>query len=587
MVRKTGLLALMIVPFAGGCWGGPTQKVDGADPVEAALTTADEYVSAYFDQFPEEAFEAGFPDAPQDRFSDRSAGALGAWREREDGWLERLAAIDPASLAGTDAATPYAYARERLEASRAMRACRMPLWNVSPSSTGWPALMAMSFANQPVATPEDRTAILALARDAARFVDTELENLTQGLRLGYAAPVPNVDAVVSLIDEILDAELEATPFWSPAERDESGELAQALPAVVEDEIRPAIRRLRDFLAGPYRDGAREAIGVDANPDGAECYRAAIRFHTTLQLSPDEIHQNGLDRMAEIETEMLEITRRRFGTDDVPAVLERLRSEREFTFGSEEEVLEYVHAAIDRARVATPRWFGAVPKSKVVVRPYPAYQQRTGGGFYSAGGPDAPGVYELGTHEPEKLPRAGLEATTFHETYPGHHLQSKVALERPGLHPVLKFFYNSGMGEGWALYSERLANEMGLYSDDVDRLGMLSNEAFRAARLVIDPGMHALGWSRQQAVEYMLTHTAESESSVEYEVNRYLAVPAQATAYLTGSLEIQRLRAEAEARLGEKFDIRDFHDRVLEDGTITLGMLGDKIETWITAQADAE
>jgi len=286
MVRKTRLLAFVIVPFAWGCWSGPTQKMDGADPVEAALRTADEYVSAYFDQFPEEAFEAGFPGAPADRFSDRSAGALGAWHEREDGWLERLAAIDPVSLAGTDAATPYVYARERLEASRAMRACRMPLWNVSPSSTGWPALMAMSFANQPVATPEDRTAILALARDAARFVDTELENLTQGLRLGYTAPVPNVDAVVSLIDEILDAELEATPFWSPAERDESGELAQALPAVVEDEMRPAIRRLRDFLAGPYRDGAREAIGVDANPDGDECYRAAIRFHTTLQLSPD-------------------------------------------------------------------------------------------------------------------------------------------------------------------------------------------------------------------------------------------------------------------------------------------------------------
>jgi uncharacterized protein (DUF885 family) len=583
MIRKTRLVALTIVPFAWGCVGGPTQKGDGADPVEAALTTADEYVSAYFDQFPEEAFEAGFPDAPTDRFSDRSAGALAAWHEREDRWLERLAAIDPGSLAGTDAAAPYAYARERLEASQEMRACRMPLWNVSATASGWPGLLAMSFANQPVATPEDRAATMALARDAARFVRTELENLTKGLGLGYTAAVPNVDAVLGLIDEILGAELEATPFWSPAERDESGELAEALPAVVENEIRPAIQSMREFLAGPYREGARQAIGVDANPEGADCYRAAIRFHTTLRLGPDEIHQNGLDRMAEIEAEMLEITRRRFGTDDVPAVLERLRSEREFTFGSEEEILEFVHAAIDRARAATPQWFGLVPKGEVVVRPYPAYQRRTGGGFYSGGGPDKPGVYELGTHEPTELPRAGLEATTFHETYPGHHQQVKVALERPGLHPVLKYFFNSGMGEGWALYSERLADEMGLYSDDVDRLGMLSNEAFRAARLVVDPGMHALGWSRERAVDYMRTHTAESESSIEYEVNRYLAMPAQATAYLTGSLEIQRLRAEAETRLGEHFDIRSFHDRVLEDGTITLGMLGEKIEAWIASQ----
>ncbi len=566
--------------------GTPSEKADAgvvADPVAAALTTADEYVTAYFHQFPEEAFEAGFPGAPADRFSDRSVEALAAWRAREDGWLERLAAIDPSTLSGTDAATPYSYARERLEASRAMRVCRMPLWNVSATATGWPGLLAMSFANQPVETPEDRAAALTLARDAARFVDTDRENLIEGLRVGYTAAVQNVDAVLKQIDEILDAEIEATPFWSLADRDESGEIAEKLPAVVENEIRPAIQRMRDFLAGPYRDGAREAIGVDANPDGAACYRASIRFHTTLPLTPEQIHQNGLDRMAEIEAEMLEIAQRRFGTDDVPAVLERLRSEREFTFGSEEEILEFVHAAIDRGRVAGPEWFGVVPQAEVLVRPYPAYQQRTGGGFYSAGAPDKPGVYELGTYEPAKLPRAGLEATTFHETYPGHHQQAKVALERAGLHPALKYFYNSGMGEGWALYSERLADEMGLYSDDVDRLGMLSNEAFRAARLVVDPGMHVLGWSRQQAIDYMLSHTAESETEIDYEVNRYLAMPAQATAYLTGSLEIQRLRAEAEARLGDDFDIRSFHDRVLEDGTITLGMLGAKIETWIASQ----
>jgi len=207
---------------------------------------------------------------------------------------------------------------------------------------------------------------------------------------------------------------------------------------------------------------------------------------------------------------------------------------------------------------------------------------SGGGFYSAGSADGtrPGKYELGTYRPETISKAGLEATAFHETYPGHHMQVSVGLERAGLHPILQFFFFSGSGEGWALYTERLADEMGIYSGDIDRLGMLSNEAFRAARLVVDPGMHALGWTRQQAIDYMLANTAESEASVSSEVNRYIAVPAQATAYLTGSLEIQELRKLASDQLGDQFDIRAFHDLIIADGTVTLGMLRKKVEKWI-------
>jgi uncharacterized protein (DUF885 family) len=228
-------------------------------------------------------------------------------------------------------------------------------------------------------------------------------------------------------------------------------------------------------------------------------------------------------------------------------------------------------------------------AEVQLKPYPDYMRRTGGGFYSAGSADGsrPGTYEFGTYSPRDLSRGGgFEATTFHETYPGHHMQVYVALEGPGVHPVLKYFFSSGLGEGWALYTERLADEMGLYSSDVDRLGMLSNEAFRAARLVVDPGMHALGWSRQEAIDYMVTNTAESEVGIASEVDRYIAVPGQATAYLTGSLVIQELRARAEAELGDEFDIREFHDLVIEDGTIGLGMLQEKINRWIELNSDA-
>jgi uncharacterized protein (DUF885 family) len=536
-------------------------------------------MNAYFEHVPEEAFEAGFPDAPADRFGDRGAKARSAWEQREDAWLERLRAIDPGTLAGTEAAVPYAYARERLEATVQRRVCQADLWNVSPTWTGWPAVVASALANQPVSTPEERRDALARARDAARYIDTDTANLREGLSLGVTASRSSVHAVLVQLDAILEADASASPFYSPAARDETGELAGPLQQVIVSAILPAVRRQRELLAGEYAKAARGEIGVSANPDGEACYAASLRFYTGLQLTPEDIHARGLAQIEMLQAEMLKIARRSFDTDDVPGLLERLRSERQYTFGSEQEILEFVHDAVARAEAAVPNWFGFVPEAPVIVRPYPAYQKRTGGGFYSAGSPGQPGVYELGTYAPKELPRAGLQATAFHETYPGHHLQSQVALRRAGLHPVLRYFFNSGMGEGWALYTERLADEMGLYSQDIDRLGMLSNEALRAARLVVDPGMHALGWTRQQAIDYLLEHTAEGEGSAASEIDRYIAGPGQATAYMIGALEIGRLRALAERRQGEAFDICTFHDLVLEDGTITLGMLAEKIEAW--------
>jgi uncharacterized protein (DUF885 family) len=534
-----------------------------SDPVATVLAVADEYLVGYYRQFPEDAFVNGYPDAPTDRFSDRSAAARAAWARREDEWLARLASLDPARLEGTEAALPYAYVRELLEASVGVRVCRNDLWNVSPTFNGWPAVVSDALANQSVGTPAERAAALARVRDVARLVDTERANLAEGLKLGLSAARSSVDAVVQQLDEILAAEVPATPFYSPAERDESGELKASVGAVIGNEILPAVRRYRDFLAGEYLNAARVAPGVSANPEGAACYAAAVRFWTSLPLTAEQLHANGLEQIAKIETEMRAIARRSFATDDLAGLLQRLRSERQYAFGSEQEILDFVRAAIDRAAAASPAWFGYVPKAEVIVRPYPAYRQETGGGSYSSGVPGQPGVYELGTYEPEKLPRAALEATTFHETYPGHHLQGAVALQRAGLHPALRYFWNSGSGEGWALYSERLADEMGLYSGDIDRLGMLSNESLRAARLVVDSGIHALGWSRQQAIDYLLAHTASSAGGAASQIDRYIAVPGQSTAYMTGkelrvvSDEVARKTMQQWMEYPAKFATRHF------------------------------
>jgi len=542
-------------------------------------------VAGYYDEYPEDAYEVGYP-APLDRMGDHTLENIAAWRAREDAWVDRLQAIDASVLEGTEAAVPYTFSLERLQASIARRVCQTHLWNVSPTWTGWQNFFGGVFAKQPVGTAESRANTLARARDVARYIDTEIANLQTGMMEGFTAPRSNVTVVVAQIEALMSVSAEESPFYEPALRDGDPAFAAELAAIISDEIVPAAQRYRNFLNNEYLSAARESIGVTTDPGGRECYLASVNFHVTLSLTPEEIHNNGLREIERIQAEMSEIGLRSFGTGDVKTLLEMVKADPANAFETQDEIIVFAQDAVDRAKVAMPDWFGFVPQAEVALKPYPDFMQRTGGGFYSAGAADGstPGTYEFGIHDPSDLNRGdGFEATTFHETYPGHHMQVYVAIEGPGVHPVLKFFFTSGLGEGWALYSEKLADEAGLYASEVDRLGMLSNEAFRAARLVVDPGMHALGWSREEAVDYMLANTAASRGGIESEISRYIAVPGQATSYLTGSLLIQELRGQAEEALGDRFDIRQFHDLVIEDGTVTLTMLETKIKAWIEAE----
>ncbi len=564
----------------------PAPRPDSAnDAVAEALAIADEYVAGYYEQFPEEAYETGYP-AALDRMGDHGPAARMAWMDREDVWLSRLRAIDPALLKGTDAAVPYTFSRERLEAAAARRVCRTQLWNVSPTWTGWQNFFPGVFAKQPVGTERARSDAIARARDVARYIDTEIENLRIGIDEGFTAPRSNVERVIGQLEGLLSVSAEETPYFDPATRDGDQAFGAEMATAISEDIFPAVRRYRLFLAEEYLPAARDEIGVTSDPGGRDCYLASVLFHATLPLTPEEIHEAGLREMERIQREMREIGGRSFGTEDVPELLRLVRADPANSFETPEEIVAFAQEAVDRAKSAMPDWFGFVPQAEVALKPYPDYRRVTGGGFYSAGAADGstPGTYEFGTFEPGNLNRGGgFEATTFHETYPGHHMQVSVGLEGTGVHPVLKYLFSSGLGEGWALYTERLADEADLYTAEVDRLGMLSNEAFRAARLVVDPGMHALGWSREEAVDYMLANTAASRGGVESEVSRYIAVPGQATAYLTGSLVIQDVRRKAEAALGDQFDIRAFHDRVIQDGTITLTMLQAAIDEWIAAE----
>lgn len=582
------LTLIIVALILGACSEPPADEpADSTAGSSAALVNriANEFVHGYYSHYPEDVYEIGYPDAPMDRFGDHSEESDAAWDTQVDHWLAQLKGIDPSSISDTPTALTYVFSRAQIQALVDRRVCQQALWNISPTWTGWQFMVASTLAIQPVDTAEQRADALARAVDTARFLKIEVSNLRRGQDLGYTAGENNVTAVIDQVSSLIDTPTTESPFYSPASRADDEEFVAAYTEVLENDVRNAMIAYRDFLANDYQ--GHDGPGVGANPDGARCYAASVRFWASSSMAPDEIHRKGLSEMARIQSEMLEIAKTSFGTNDVKALLSELRSNPEYTFASEQEMLDTITAAVARGKAAVGDWFGYVPEAELRIVQSPPYEKDSGGGFYSVGLADGsrPGIYTVGTYNPTAISRAGPESTAFHESYPGHHLQMTVALRNDSAHPIFRYMTVSGTVEGWALYTERLADEMGLYSSDLARLGMLSNEAYRAARLVIDPGMHVMGWTRDEAIQYMLDHTTESRGGVEGEVDRYSAVPGQATSYLIGSLEIQRLRRRAEEALGDDFDIREFHDRVLAAGGVTLPMLGATIEAWINRAAE--
>jgi uncharacterized protein (DUF885 family) len=581
-VRSSFVLMVCLV----GC-GDAAREPGGTEEASAAAgqvsRLADEYVAAWFERFPEAATQRGIPGTDHGRVTDNSPAALARWRAREDAWLARARAIQASRLEGDPNWVTYGILQELLEGAVASRVCRRELWAVSSGPTGWQASYALLAGLQPVGSDSLRRQAVRRVEGLARYIQTETDNLRQGARQGYTAPKVIVEAVIRQLNGILRTPADSSPFVSPAVRDTSPGFTADLTAAVAQRLYPAVRRYRDYLAGEYLAAARAQPGVAAIPGGVQCYRAEVRRFTTLDVSPDEVFAAGEREMEAVRAEMLALAKRSFGTSDLTGLLQRLRSDPAFTYRTRDEIVEVSKAAIERARQASPAWFGIRPRAGLEIRQHPEFRQREGAvAQYSAATEDGtrPGIYWISTYRPEVIPRAYGEATAFHEGIPGHHLQVAIAQERTGAHPVTRYFGFSGFGEGWAMYSEGLADEMGLYSNHVARMGLLASRAWRAARLVLDAGIHARGWTREQAVEYLGRTTTMSPVQLQGEVDRYISWPGQATSYMLGNLEIRKVRAEAERRLGSRFDIRAFHDRVLGNGGVTLPMLREQVERWV-------
>ena len=547
---------------------------------ERVRALADAYLAAYFKRFPETVTQYGVPGHRQDTLTDNSLAAQKVWEAREEAWLAELKGMDPTAIANAPLRATYAIVRQTIEGAVAKRVCRDELWNVS-QMTGWQVNAGYLVTIQPVGTDAAREDALARWRMLPAYIDTEIANLREGIRLGYTAPKLNVRIVIDQVRSLATTPLKDSPFGSPSSRDTLPAFQKEFDALVDEEINPAADRYADFLEQEYLPKAREAPAVSANPNGAACYDASVLYHSSAPKTAKDVHAIGLQQIDALTKEMAAIGERSFHTSDVPALLQQLRTDPKYKFKSREEKIAYSQAALARAKAAIPQVFGLLPKADVVIRPYPAFREKNAPNEYNPPAEDGsrPAVFFISAYEAEKQSRVEDESTAFHETIPGHHLQGAIALERKEIHPIGRYLFNSGDAEGWALYAERLADEMKLFSSDVDRLGMLSSQALRASRLVVDSGLHTLGWTRQQAIDYMLAHTAESEHDVTSEVDRYIIYPGQATSYMLGMLEIRAAREDAQKAMGPRFDMKAFHDRVLEDGAVPLTFLREKIRTW--------
>ena len=401
---------------------------------------------------------------------------------------------------------------------------------------------------------------------------------SEGSRAGRTCARQALEQTISQIDHVLA--MDGAPFRTPFPTD-GGVLD-----VVRDEVVPALAALRDDLA-TMLPAARdeEHSGLVHVPGGDEAYAHAVQQHTTTDRTPEEIHQLGLDLCAALRQEYAVLGERVFGTAGFEEVVDRLRHDPELRYRTPDEIESDAKAALARAEQALPDWFGTVHRAACEVHRMSDVEAPTGVlGYYqpASSALGRPGRHWVNTYAPETRTRYEYETLAFHESVPGHHLQFSLADELSSLPAFRRNAYVTAFGEGWALYTERLCDEMGLYSSDLARFGMLSFDSWRASRLVVDTGIHALGWSRRQGIDFMLANTALTLGNITNEVDRYISWPGQALAYMTGRLEIDRLRRHAQERWGARFDIRAFHDVVLGGGSIPLTVLDDVVTRWVPA-----
>ncbi|MET0982421.1 MAG: DUF885 family protein [Telluria sp.] len=492
--------------------------------------------------------------------------------------LRQLGGIDPATLSSAERINYQVY---RAQIAAFVEELRFREFEapVNADSAFWTDVTYG--ARQPFAQPEDYRNYLGQLASLPRYFGEQIANMRAGLARGFTPPKVTLKGRDAALASVAAARPEDTVFYAPFKTmpasipaaQQDALRAQAL-AAIRDGVQPAYAGVLKFMRDEYMPGARDTLAAASLPDGKAYYQSKILEYTTTNMSADEIHRIGLAEMAKIRAEMAATIARTGFKGDLAAFLAFLRTDPRFYAKTPEELLMRAAWTAKKFDAKASQYFGYLPRQRFAIRPVPDDQAP----YYTAGR-GGPGVYLVNTYNLPARALYSLPALTLHESAPGHAFQMPVALEQKGV-PPFRRAYISAFGEGWALYTERLGVEMDIYETPYEVFGMLSYQAWRASRLVVDTGVHAKGWTREQAQAYLRENTALSNHEVETEVDRYISWPGQALSYYLGQMAIMEARAKAEKALGPKFDIRHFHDTVLQLGSVPLPVLASRIDRFI-------
>ena len=536
--------------------------------------------------------DAWYPYDPlSDEYADKSY-------ERHARYLARLLDIDPGGLGGIDRLNYEIFRYDRQNAIEGYDRGYDAFAALTPVNQmfGLPhtvAVLGSGATAQPFATAEDFDNWIRRSAGFASYVDSAIAKMREGIELGVVQPrIVMEKTLPQLAAQVVD-DPEGSDFWRPvanmpetvvpAERER---IEAAYRQHIAGVLVPAYAKLHDFIRDEYLVHTRDEVGQGAIPGGADYYAFRVRESTTTDMTPLEIHELGKREAARLFGEMEKVRDRVGFAGDMPAFFEFLNSDPQFFFTDELQLLEGYEALRSRIDPQLHRLFDVRPKADYVIRPIEAFRAPyMAAAQYFPGTPDGsrPGIFYVNTWDLSSRQKWMMEAVSLHEASPGHHFQSSIARELEAMPAFRRFGGYTAYSEGWGLYAETLGDALGLYEDPYQYFGSLFTDIWRANRLVVDTGMHALGWTREDAIEWMRSNSPISETDVVAEVERYIAIPAQALAYKVGQLKLLELRARAEAELGAAFDIREFHNQVLTTGALPLVVLEARIESWIESK----
>lgn len=614
LLRSASLLALS-VPLAACATTGPAADTGVAAQAGSAVATAQATQSEHDRMFAIFAAddEASLKRNPlnaifrgdlryADRLGDFYTDAYNdAERAAARDNLKQLATIDRAKLNATDRIVYDVYKYNQDEALKGLTPEILALTDVRPINhfyglhTFYPTFASGKGA-APFKTLVDYDNSLKRNADFVKIIDRSIARFKQGEASGVVETKLTIRNVIDQLDTQLKLPVEQSPYWGPVTQfpadfsaADKARLTAAYRASITNDLYPALTRLRDFLRDDYLARAREGVGLKYMKGGPELYRQLIESTTTLPLTADYVHNLGLSEVKRITGEMEKVQAEVGFKGTLKQFFQALRDDPKLQPKTRDELTQDYYRIGKVVAAKIPTYFSLVPKAALEIRPYPEFREKyEAGGSYEQGTPDGsrPGIFYFNAYD---LPSRNIMGNTtlyLHEGAPGHHFQISLAQENDALPAFMRFGGNTAYVEGWALYSETLGYPMGLYKDPYQHMGTLSDEMLRAMRLVVDTGIHADGWTRDQAIQYMIDNSPMGKTDATAEVERYIAIPSQALAYKIGALTILRLKDKAQKALGPKFDIRDFHAQVLGTGALPLPVLEQKIDDWIAAGGGA-